>query len=162
MANVNTERKLAIDTAIKELEVVTAADLIQATMDLLEKSGPQNIKHVTASVYATIRHYVAIGRLEKIPHSNGYTKNLFIEDRSEQPDILKGKSAEEVIEIFSTWARNIELKPEAAQRYQNRIAELAGEVEGLKSIHAKALAHAKAEYDKINNKLKHMVDIATK
>jgi len=165
MANINVERKLAIDTAILELKlkVITASDIIKGTMDLLERSGPQNPQHVATSVYTVIRRYVKIGRLVKVPHSMppSYTKNLAIEDRPEQdPDILAEKDVEEVVEIFSTWARNIQLKPEEVTLYQNKISELASEIETLKNIHALEVARMKVEYKKVADKLNSFLTLA--
>ena len=128
---------------------------------MLASSNP-NLDALPAAVYGVVKHYEKIGRLVKVPdtYPTKYTINEFIEDRKEQKDLLKNLSGEEMAEVFRTWIRNYELKPEAAKKYQHKIAELTEEIKKLKANHEQALNHAKAEYKKVADKLNSFLALA--
>jgi hypothetical protein len=162
MANFDKRRRLAIDTAIRDLNVLTGPAIIErAKLDLIT-SGVAEPKALAGSVYSVLKHYETIGRLVKVPNTcpAEYTINNFIEDRPEQKYLLKDLSGEEMIELFRNWVRNYEARPEAVKKYQDKMAELTEENKKLKVDHEQALAHAKAEYKKVADKLNSFLALA--
>jgi DNA-binding transcriptional MerR regulator len=158
----NKKRRKAIDEALKNVKVITAPAVIaEATLDLVT-SGEAEPKWVTNSVYKTLKHYDTIGKLVKVPNTcpQEYTLHDHVEDRKEQKSLLNNLSGDEMAEVFHAWIRNYELKPEAAKKYQRKIAELTEEIKKLKAAHEQALNHAKAEYKKVADKLNSFMALA--